>query len=128
MDLVGSIIEIGKEQEKTRKKSGEKRVLSYMRVMTKGKPVSVSFWGENSDALHNMLLMEREPVILTDLSLKQGYLEFTSDSCVTRLNDDREIFLRHPEYQEMTKYEEKEKALVTLKEFSGLKDKTTANV
>jgi hypothetical protein len=59
VDLVGCVVEIGKEQEKAKKASGEKRMLSFLKVSTEGKIVNVSFWGENSDALHNMLIMER---------------------------------------------------------------------
>ena len=69
-DIVGTVVEIGKEGEKKNKLSK----YSTLKILSDGAIVTVSFWGETSEALQNELLVENEPVILSDVVKRSGFL------------------------------------------------------
>jgi len=105
-DLVGIVVEIGREVEK-KNKLGENRKYSTLKVLSDGALFTVSFWGDASETLQNELLVENEPVVLSDVSKRSGFLEFTSDSFVIRINEDRSLLTRHPEFEKMLRHDDK---------------------
>lgn len=63
-------------------------------------------------------------MVLSDVVKRSGFLEFTSDSFVIRINEDKGLLLRHPEFEKLLRADDKEQQTSTVKEVSAMDPST----